>query len=65
MSVWIWVAGIAVIGLVALGANAYHSHLEDEGYWVPSSMKDLAFAVVVILVLLLVALPQLLEALRD
>ena len=65
MSIWFWVAGVAVIGLVVLGFNAYHSHLEDEGYWVPNSMKDVTTAVVVILVLLLIALPRILEALRS
>ena len=41
MSIWFWVAGVAVIGLVLLGFNAYHSHLEDEGYWVPNSMNSI------------------------
>ena len=64
MSIWYWVGGAAVIALVVGGMSIYHRRLEDEGYWVPNSMRDVTFALVVILVLAWIALPKILEVVR-
>jgi hypothetical protein len=61
VSVWYWIVGIGIIALVAGGMSLYFGHLEDKGYWVPNSTRDLTVAVVIVLVLILIALPQFLE----
>jgi len=65
LSIWYWVGGGLAIVLVVGGMSIYHSRLEDEGYWVPNSMRDVTFALVVIAVLAWIALPKILEAVRD
>ena len=61
MSIWYLVGGVAAIALIVGGMSLYHSRLEDEGYWVPNSMKDVTMALVIIVIILLIVLPKLLE----
>ncbi len=65
VGIWYWVAGAGLIALVMGGMSIYHRRLEDQGYWIPNSMRDVTFALAVILVLIWIALSKILEVVRD